>query len=120
MEQVLTGSLEMRAMVATMRPGDLWTAALRAQPVSAQYAVERPRIPSYLDSHNHPRSQNVLDYADWDTIRIASGLAPPVTAGGQAIAVLFPVRHHAVDEAADDHLASAAAPDAGQEQLLVN
>jgi len=59
----------LRAQVAGLRPGVLWSRLLAVTPVSAQHDLERARIPEYLDSENSGRARYVLDYADWDSIR---------------------------------------------------
>ena len=58
----------LRALVQTGSPGAVWDSAVGAVPVSAQYDIERVRIPEYLDSANWPRSSYVLDYENWDSI----------------------------------------------------
>jgi hypothetical protein len=52
-------------------PGTAWDFALRAQPVSPQYAVERARIPLYLGGENQGRLDGILDYENWDSINYA-------------------------------------------------
>lgn len=52
----------------TERPGDLWDYALRAQPVSPQYAAESSRIPLYLGAEDWSWLPGILDYEDWDTV----------------------------------------------------
>jgi len=69
---------QLRDMVQTQRPGELWDSALQAQPQSSQYALEEPRIPFYLGADNVPHAEALLDYEDWDTIHITDGLYPPV------------------------------------------
>lgn len=49
-------------------PGKLWWSTIGMTPSSAQFAIERARMPDYLDSANNLRAQNILDYEDWDTI----------------------------------------------------
>ena len=60
----------LREMVATLRPGALWSSALGVSPSSLQYSIERARIPEYLASANETRSRWVLDYSNWDTIDV--------------------------------------------------
>ncbi|MFO7535410.1 MAG: pilus assembly protein [Kiritimatiellia bacterium] len=56
----------------TGSPGTAWDYALRAQPVSPQYAVERARIPLYLGGENLGRLDGILDYENWDSISLPS------------------------------------------------
>lgn len=56
-------------MVDAMRPGELWDAAVAENPASAQYDIERARIPEFMGAWNWPRAHIILDYADWDTVR---------------------------------------------------
>lgn len=49
-------------------PGTAWDYALRAQPVSPQFAVESARIPLYLGGENSGRLGGILDYENWDSI----------------------------------------------------
>lgn len=60
----------LRDAVGTSTPGGLWDWALRSAPVSAQYEVERVRIPEFLASPTEPTADSVLDYEDWDSIRV--------------------------------------------------
>jgi len=68
----------LRDMVATLRPGELWSAVLGAVPVSEQYGIERARIPEYLGAENYPRSLQILDYEDWNSIYITDSGSQPV------------------------------------------
>jgi len=61
----------LRRQLAELQPGLVWSRLLSTEPVSAQYEVERGRIPEYLDSPNAARARHVLDYEDWDSIRHA-------------------------------------------------
>lgn len=63
--------MTLRNMIATLKPGALWSAALEAQPVSAQYNLERARIPEYLASENGARALHILDYSNWDSIAVS-------------------------------------------------
>lgn len=54
--------------LATAPPGEAWDAALIANPRSAQYDIERARIPEYLYAANRPRASFILDYENWDSI----------------------------------------------------
>ena len=47
-------------------PGEAWDYALRAQPVSPQYAVERDRIPLYLGGEYAGRLPGILQYEYWN------------------------------------------------------
>ena len=52
---------------ANPTPGEAWDAATTAVPgVSERAALERVRIPAYLDSDNHGRADYVLNYAEWE------------------------------------------------------
>ena len=55
----------LRSKVGSQRPGNLWSLLLGATPSSAQYGLERVRIPEYLGAENHSRSLWVLDYEEW-------------------------------------------------------
>jgi len=48
----------------------LWTYSLRTTPSSPQYDVERSRIPLYLDAGTRGELGSILDYADWEELRI--------------------------------------------------
>jgi hypothetical protein len=67
----------LQAMIAGLKPGDLWESALRSSPSSQQYALERVRIPEFLAAGNSARASYVLDYEDWDTISYDSGSSSP-------------------------------------------
>lgn len=53
-------------MLATMKPGALWDAAVRMTPHSLQYDLEMPRIPQYLGSDYPNTAQSILDYDEWN------------------------------------------------------
>jgi len=72
---------DMRALNA--RPGDMWDAAIGARPSSAQYPKELEEFGFYLGAENQPRAQNILDYADWDTIRPTAGHTLATDADGR-------------------------------------
>ncbi|MBM4142106.1 MAG: hypothetical protein FJ225_00715 [Lentisphaerae bacterium] len=80
---------ELRDMMSlNPRPGDLWDEALRARPVSLQYSGLGEKSESfwfgfYLGAENQPRAQNILDYADWDTIRPTAGHTLATDADGR-------------------------------------
>lgn len=63
-------NLQLRDAVATDRPGALWSRLLGIVPVSAQYEIERARIPEFLASDNYPQSRFVLDYENWRNRRL--------------------------------------------------
>ncbi len=48
-----------------------WAFFMRNVPASEQYQVERSRIPLYLGAEHHGRLQGLLNYEDWDTIRVS-------------------------------------------------
>ncbi|MCF7838492.1 MAG: pilus assembly protein [Candidatus Marinimicrobia bacterium] len=52
-------------------PGQAWDLALRARPATPQTALEQARIPLYLGAAHWGDLPGILDYADWDTVRIA-------------------------------------------------
>ena len=58
--------------LATLQPGALWDYALQSTPQSPTINAELARIPLYLGSQNHATGQQILDYANWDTIQLAS------------------------------------------------
>lgn len=60
--------LTIAEMVATLKPGELWSRVLGATPSSLQYNIERALIPEYMASHNSARARYVLDYENWDSI----------------------------------------------------
>ena len=52
-----------------LTPGQAWNTALRAQPGSPQYEIERSRIPLYLAAEDGGMLHAILDYEDWDRFR---------------------------------------------------
>jgi hypothetical protein len=59
----------LRGLIANHPPGEVWDNVLQhVTPSSIQQDIERARIPEYMASRNHPRSEYILDYEDWDTI----------------------------------------------------
>jgi len=60
----------LRALVSSSRPGELWDRALRAEPSSLQYEIERARIPEYLGSENWGHGNAILDYSRWNHLGI--------------------------------------------------
>jgi hypothetical protein len=58
-----TQSVPLSSMADT--PGEMWDAAMVAQPSSADVDLEKARIPYYLGTENLPRSRHVLDYEGW-------------------------------------------------------
>ena len=56
-------------LLTTLKPGTLWERVLGIVPASQQLAMEKARIPDYLDSFNNARGDFLLDYAEWDSIR---------------------------------------------------
>lgn len=61
----------LQPLVASLSPGDLWDTVLGMVPVSEQAGVEMARIPEYLGSDYPLDAHYILDYADWDSVRIA-------------------------------------------------
>ena len=55
----------LRDMTARLAPGVLWDRLLGITPASAQYNLERTRIPDFLGSENEAQSRAVLDYERW-------------------------------------------------------
>ena len=53
-------------------PGQLWDSTVRsgAQPSSAQFDVERSRIPLYLGAQHHGQLSPIPDYENWDNIHL--------------------------------------------------
>ena len=59
----------LRARVASSSGGELWDWVLgEAAPSSAQYDLERARIPEFLEAANDATAYYVLDYTDWDSV----------------------------------------------------
>jgi hypothetical protein len=57
------------------RPGEAWDrASTPGVPASAQYEIERSRIPDYLGTTRWSQLEGILDYERWDEIRF--GEAP--------------------------------------------
>ena len=56
-------------LMRTRRPGAMWEEVLGIVPASQQFDLEIARIPEYLASENDVRSDYILDYADWDSVR---------------------------------------------------
>lgn len=59
----------------TTSPGGLWMQVLGLAPPSRQAALERARIPEYMDSENALRAAFLLDYEDWDSVRVTLSAA---------------------------------------------
>ncbi len=70
LEPVFQNTSVHNAGLDNMSPGDAWDTALNSHPQSMQYAIERARVPFYLSSENHSRSRGILDYENWDNIRV--------------------------------------------------
>ncbi len=67
--EFINEDLTLRHMLATMPKGQLWDEVLTdADPASLQRDLERARIPEYMASENHARSDFILDYEDWHSI----------------------------------------------------
>ncbi len=76
--------LVLRAKVETSSPGELWDWALgEATPSSRQYAIERARIPEFLEAANDDTMYNVLNYSEWDGVDVSA-----VVLGGSAGALI--------------------------------
>jgi len=101
----------LRDVIRREKPVPAWSKLLRETPSSAQYAVEKTRIPDYLDSSGPTMAGTVLDYADWKTIQPpeieATGVASPEGPGAevtvtveQALPLRVPVHRafYAADE----------------------
>ena len=56
---------ELRNMTDQLAPGPLWDRLLALTPSSAQYDLERARIPQYLGSENASLAKATLDYERW-------------------------------------------------------
>ncbi len=60
---------QLRDMVNSLPPGELWDAVLReTEPSSGQSVLELARIPDYLYSENDARGSYILDYDGWETL----------------------------------------------------
>lgn len=55
----------LRDLTTDLSPGALWDRLLGMNPSSAQYDLERARIPEFLGSENRSRSRFILDYERW-------------------------------------------------------
>ena len=68
-----TSAMSIAGDIESSRPGDLWMDVIsgRIEPPSIQADMEIARIPEYLWSPDQWRARNILDYEDWDTIRIS-------------------------------------------------
>ena len=58
------------AVWADGHPGELIDYAYQAQPEAPQVAVERSRVPLYLGAEHWNQLAPILDYEDWDTVRM--------------------------------------------------
>jgi hypothetical protein len=56
-------------MVAEDKPGTVFLKSIGVATASAQYNIERARIPEFMASDNANRARQILDYARWDNIR---------------------------------------------------
>lgn len=72
--------------LAQEKPGALWDWALGASPASEKAMVERARIPEYMGSDNDARASYILDYEEWDSVRLE-----PHGAGARAENVVIDV-----------------------------
>jgi hypothetical protein len=69
--------LPLRAMLDTLRPGTLWDTILSSvTPSGLQYEIERARIPEYLGAEHWSTAHWVLDYEDWDALRVSLTASP--------------------------------------------
>jgi hypothetical protein len=55
---------------STGQPLAAWHTYLRVMPASQQYDIEEARIPLYLGAEWRGRLDPILDYEDWDTVKI--------------------------------------------------
>ncbi len=75
---------ELRQMVQTQGPGELWDNVLsNTDPSSLQQNLERARIPEYMGTASWDGANGILDYEDWDSI----GWSCPSTPGGTLLNV---------------------------------
>jgi len=80
-------------LIGTSTPGQLWDYAVSSSHTSPQLSTEMGLIPEYLSCEDSYDASAVLDYQDWDSIRIdISG--PPVGAP----APLTPQVHAVVEQ----------------------
>ena len=60
----------------TATPGEAWVrASAPGVPASAQYEIERSRIPDYLGTTRWSELEGILDYERWDDIHYGEALA---------------------------------------------
>lgn len=94
----------LEGFVRSARPGAVWNAALRWNPTSPQYSIEQSRIPLYLGAENYGRLAPILDYEDWDTVRLSrmsdSGLGTVRASVRQDLPLKYPFHRafYAADE----------------------
>jgi len=59
----------LRNLIRTRKPGDLFVnVAVNQSPQSAQYGLERSRIPEYMAAGNMSRAEYILNYSNWNSI----------------------------------------------------
>lgn len=91
----INDDVALQSQINSLKPGPFWDWALKAVPPSLQYAIEEPRIPSYLGSDNPAQAEFILDYENWDTVHYSAGQVwiPVDTAG-----TLAPMVHVGVQQ----------------------
>jgi hypothetical protein len=86
------------------RPGALWAFSLASAPSSPQYGIEQSRIPLYLGAERWGELQPILDYEDWDTVRLSRMLDTASETVHATMRQDVPLRHpfHRAYYAADE------------------
>jgi hypothetical protein len=86
--------LELRRMIQTQRPGELWDNVLsNTVPASLQQDLERARIPEYMGSASRDGASFILDYEDWDSIGWSfPSLIPDATLLNVHVSQSYPLR----------------------------
>ncbi len=72
--------------------GDLWDYSLTNYETSPQLAVERARIPLFLESVHPGELLAILDYADWETVNHPGILDAQGIMTGSSVSQEFPLR----------------------------
>lgn len=80
----------------SQRPGEVWDDAVRSTPGSAQYEVERSRIPLYLAARWEGELAPILEYERWDDIDLFRLVNGVVTR--QDVPLIYPFARALYDE----------------------
>ncbi len=85
-----------QAVIAALqgdRVGDVWDLALISPAYAAGAQMERSRVPDFMDSVNHPTSEEILNYELWDDTYV--DLDEPLSLDGESGGTLkVTVRQH--------------------------